>query len=128
KLPVSLLTLIYAQAVSTGIAAFIAYFYVREFLVFSRHLNFDWVKKLFNYGKFVFGTLISTILTGTLNQMMLGTMLSPDAAGTYNVAIRISNLTDIPTNALGTIVFPQSAKRFAQQGKDAGKYLYEKSV
>ncbi len=60
--------------------------------------------------------------------MMLGTMLSPVAAGTYNVAIRISNLTDIPTNALGTIVFPQSAKRFAQQGKDAGKYLYEKSV
>jgi len=128
KLPISLLTLIYAQAVSTGIAAFIAYFYVREFLVFSHHLNFDWVKKLFNYGKFVFGTLISTILTGTLNQMMLGTILSPDAAGTYNVAIRISNLTDIPTNALGTIVFPQSAKRFAQQGKDAGKYLYEKSV
>ncbi len=56
KLPISLLTLIYAQAVSTAIAAFIAYFYVREFLVFSYHLNFDWVKKLFNYGKFVFGT------------------------------------------------------------------------
>ena len=48
--------------------------------------------------------------------MMLGTMISPDAAGTYNVAIRIFNLTDIPTNALGAIVFPQSAKRFAEQG------------
>jgi O-antigen/teichoic acid export membrane protein len=60
--------------------------------------------------------------------MMLGTMLSPIAAGSYNVAIRIVNLTDIPTNALGAIVFPQSAKRFATQGIDAGKYLYEKSV
>jgi O-antigen/teichoic acid export membrane protein len=59
---------------------------------------------------------------------MLGTMISPAAAGSYNVAIRIVSLTDIPTNALGTIVFPQSAKRFATQGVEAGEYLYEKSV
>jgi O-antigen/teichoic acid export membrane protein len=72
--------------------------------------------------------MVSSVLSGSINQMMLGTMLSPDAAGSYNVAIRIVSLTDIPTNALGAIVFPQSAKRFASQGSDAGKYLYEKSV
>jgi lipopolysaccharide exporter len=128
KYHVSLLSLIYAQGLSTGLAAMVAYFYVRRYLIFSYHLELGWVKKIFSYGKFVFGTFISTILTNTLNQMMLGTIISPDAAGSYNVAIRIFNLTDVPTNALSTIVFPQSAKRFAQQGKDAGKYLYEKSV
>ena len=55
-------------------------------------------------------------------------MISPVASGSYNVAMRIVSLTDIPTNALGAIVFPQSAKRFAEQGLKAGKYLYEKSV
>ena len=128
NLPVSLLSLIYAQAISTGLAALLSWFYVRNYLAISYHLHVEWIKKLFNYGKFVFGTYISGMLSATINQMMLGTMISPDAAGSYNVAIRVFNLTDLPTNALGTIVFPQSAKRFAEQGKDAGKYLYEKSV
>jgi len=126
--PVSLIGLIYVQALCTGIGAVTEYFFIRDFLRISYHIHMDWVKKLFGYGKFVFGTMISSVLSGSINQMMLGTMLSPDAAGSYNVAIRIVSLTDIPTNALGTIVFPQSAKRFASQGSDAGKYLYEKSV
>jgi lipopolysaccharide exporter len=127
-LRITLLELIYAQGICTGIAAFTEYFYVRDFLRISSQVNMDWIRKLFSYGKFVFGTYISAMLSGSVTQMMLGTMLSPASAGTYNVAARIVNLTDIPTNALGTIVFPQSAKRFATQGIDAGKYLYEKSV
>ncbi len=125
---ISLLDLLYVQAICTALGAFMEYFYIRDYLRFSFHLHLDWIRKLFGYGKFVFGTHMSAVLSGSINQVMLGTMLSPAAAGTYNVAIRIMNLTDIPTNALGAIVFPQSAKRFAKQGVDAGKYLYEKSV
>ena len=125
---ISLIGLIYAQAICTGIGACTEYFYVRKFLRISYQLHIDWIRKLFSYGKFVFGTYISAVLSGSVTQMMLGTMLSPAAAGAYNVSIRIVNLTDVPTNALGAIVFPQSAKRFAEQGIDAGKYLYEKSV
>jgi lipopolysaccharide exporter len=125
---ISLLSLIYVQAVFTGMAAMVEYFYVRNFLVISYHWHAAWVRKIFSYGKFVFGTSMSAIVSNTLNQMMLGTMISVDAAGSYNVAMRIFMLSDIPNNALGAIVFPQSAKRFATQGIDAGKYLYEKSV
>lgn len=125
---ISLLNLIFVQAIAIGIAAVVEYFFVRDFLLISYHFHVEWIKKLFNYGKFVFGTSVSGIFSGAINQMMLGTMISPDAAGTYNVAIRIINLTDVPINALGSIVFPQSAKRFAIQGAEAGKYLFEKSV
>jgi len=125
---ISLMDLLYVQAICTAAGAFMEYFYIRDYLRFSSHLQVDWIRKLFGYGKFVFGTHMSAVLSGSINQVMLGTMLSPAAAGTYNVAIRIMNLTDIPTNALGAIVFPQSAKRFAKQGVGAGKYLYEKSV
>ncbi len=124
----SLMDLIYAQGICTGIGAWTEYYFVRDFLRISRKLHKDWMGKLFGYGKFAFGTYISAVLSGSVNQMMLGTLLSPAAAGSYNVSIRIVGLTDIPTNALGVIVFPQSAKRFAAQGIDAGKYLYEKSV
>jgi O-antigen/teichoic acid export membrane protein len=127
-LRISLIELIYAQAICAGIGASAEYLYIRKFLRISWQLHAEWIKKLFGYGKFVFGTYISSALSGSVNQMMLGTMLSPTAAGSYNVASRIMSLTDIPTNALGAIVFPQSAKRFATQGREAGKYLYEKSV
>ncbi len=126
--PISLMNLIYVQGLCAALATSIQYFIVQRILFVSYQWHYDWVKKLFNYGKYIFGTFISSILANTINQMMLGTMISPDAAGSYNVALRIASLADIPTNALGTIVFPQSAKRFAEKGKDSGKYLYEKSV
>jgi O-antigen/teichoic acid export membrane protein len=128
KPDVSLMDLVYVQAVSVFVAMTVEYFFVKKHFVFVRKVQRDWVMQLLNYGKFAFGTYISSILSNTINQMMLGAMVSADAAGVYNVALRISNVADIPTNAIGTIVFPQSARRFAEQGNDAGKYLYEKSV
>ncbi len=125
---ISLVELIYIQTICAAVSAFVEYLYVREYIRISWRVHMDWIRKLFGYGKFVFGTHLTSVLSGSINQMMLGTMISPVAAGSYNVAIRIINLTDIPTNALGAIVFPQSAKRFAKQGIEAGKYLYEKSV
>jgi lipopolysaccharide exporter len=126
--PVTLMDLIWAQAACALAALPVQYLFVRRSLILSRMVDLDWIKRLFSYGKYVFGTNISSILTGTINQMMLGALLSADAAGAFNVAMRIITLTEVPTNALGTIVFPQSAKRFAADGKGAIKYLYEKSV
>jgi lipopolysaccharide exporter len=127
-LTTSLMHLIYVQAICAFAGAIVEYFFVRKFLFFSFKVKKFWVKKLFNYGKFVFGTSISSILANTINVMMLGALLSADAAGVFNVASRIANLVDIPTIALATIVFPQSAKRFVSEGHQAIKYLYEKSV
>jgi len=128
KYQTSLISLIYVQALSNLVGIIIEYFYVRKDLIFSAKLDWEWVRKLFNFGKYVFGTSVSGVLSTTVNQMMLGALLSPDAAGAFNVSSKIINLIDVPTNALGPIVFPQSAKRFELQGNDAVKYLYEKSV
>ncbi|HLX92549.1 MAG TPA: flippase [Puia sp.] len=125
---VDLIFLIYAQMACAIIGSAIQYIFVKKQLIFSRHINFAYVKKLFGYGKFVFGTSISAILTATLNQMMLGALLSSAAAGAFNIAVRILNLAAIPSNVAGTIVFPQSARRFVSEGHRAIKYLYEKSV
>jgi O-antigen/teichoic acid export membrane protein len=125
---VSLVDLIYVQAICTAVAACLEFFFIRKYFQISWQVQSHWIRKLFGYGKFVFGTYLTSVLSGSINQMMLGTMISPGASGSYNVAMRILSFTDIPTNALGAIVFPQSAKRFAEHGVEAGKYLYEKSV
>jgi len=124
----SLMHLIYAQIVCAFSGLVVEYFFIRKYLLFSFRVEKVWVKKLFDFGKYVFATSISGIITTTVSQMMLGALLSPEAAGDYNVATKIIALTEIPTNSLVVIVFPQSSKRFANEGHDAIKYLYEKSV
>jgi lipopolysaccharide exporter len=125
---IDLYQLVIVQIIANLISAFIAYFYVRKYLVFARGYFKEWINKLFNYGKYAFGTSVSSILSGTIDQQMLAGIISPVASGAFSIAVRIVNLIDIPTNAIATIVFPQSAKRMETEGKTAIKYLYEKSV
>ncbi len=124
----SLMQLIYVQIFSVLVCIFVSYFHVKKFLNVSLRFYTGYINKLINYGKYAFGTSVSSILSGTIDQMMLGALLSPAASGAYNIAIRITNLVDIPTNAVATVVFPQSAKRMEAEGPDAIRYLYEKSV
>jgi len=123
-----LIHLVYVQIFSALLSTIVAFYYTRPYLKIVFKLYPEWIKKLFNYGKYAFGTSISSILSGTIDQMMLGGLLSPAASGAFNIAVRITNLIDIPTSAVATIVFPQSAKRMETEGKDAIRYLYEKSV
>lgn len=125
---IKLIDLVYVQIATNAIAAIITYFLVKPYLSISFKIYPEWIKKLFNYGKYAFGTSVSAILSVTVDQMMLGAILSPVQAGAFNVAVRLTNLLDIPTNAVAVIVFPQSAKRMATEGKEGIKYLYEKSV
>ena len=128
NIKINLINLVYVQIVTNFTSAVISFILVRPYLSISFKIYTEWIKKLFNYGKYAFGTSISAILSVTVDQMMLGAILSPVQAGAYNVAVRITNLLDIPTNAVAVIVFPQSAKRMVTEGKDGIKYLYEKSV
>ncbi len=128
EFPVELIFLVWVQIVSALAGMLIAYSHARTHLALSAKISREWMGKLFGYGKYAFGTLISSLLSGTIDQMMLGAMLSPAASGAFNIAVRITNLIDIPGNAVATIVFPQSAKRMESEGKGAIKYLYEKSV
>jgi lipopolysaccharide exporter len=124
----NLMSLVYIQIFSVIVSIFVSWFYVKNFIVFTYTFSKHWIKKILHYGKYSFATSLSSILSGTIDQWMLAGIISPAASGSFNIAVRITNLIDIPTNAVATIVFPQSAKRIETEGKNAIKYLYEKSV
>ena len=109
-------------------ASIVGFFFAKKYLFFSKSLDWKWVKELFNFGKFTFGTNLSTIVYKFTDRSMLGAMVSMDAIAIYEVAIRITNLVDIPAISIAAIVFPQSAKNSLKEGKDGIKELYEKSV
>jgi lipopolysaccharide exporter len=123
-----LINLVIVQVLGAIFSNVIAYYHVKEYLIFAKTVSKGWVNQLFNYSKYSFGTSVSSILSGSIDKLMLAGLINTVAAGAYDIVIRITNLVDIPTNAMATIVFPQSAKRIESEGKEAIKYLYERSV
>lgn len=106
----------------------VSYLFVRKYYSFKRAFKMEWISKLFHYGKFVFATNISSQILRSIDQFMLGSLVSPSAVALYNASVRITNFVEVPTQSISAIIFPESAKRMAESGKTAVKYLYEKSV
>ncbi len=109
-------------------ASIVGYYFAKPYLKFSKRLDWNWVKELFNFGRFTLGTNLSTIIYKFTDRSMLGTMVSLDAIAIYEVAIRITNLVDIPAISIAAVVFPQSAKNSINQGKEGIRDMYERSV
>src|SRR5690606_38866155 len=123
-----LIFLVYVSIISVIAATIVMYAHARKHLLFAKKADFLFVRKILKFGVFTFGITISAVLATSIDQMMLGWLLSTAASGVFNVAIRITNMTDIPSNAMATIVYPQLSKRISSEGTGSAKYLYEKSV
>jgi len=124
----SLFNLAIAQLATIFLTSIQSFFYCRKYLSFGISLEKAWVKKMFSFGKYTFGTNLSSMIMGNVDQWMLSSMISPVAVATYNPAIRIAHLVDVPSMSVASIVFPKVASRVKEEGEKAAKYLYEKSV
>lgn len=93
-----------------------------------KHISWDWVKRLFHYGKYVFGTNLSAMLLNNIDTWMLSGIINPAAAASYGAALRVNQMIEVPTGALAATVFPKSAHLHKTEGNASSRYLYEKSV
>jgi O-antigen/teichoic acid export membrane protein len=125
---IKILNLAIFQIFSAAAGAIVSWWFTRSYLKWDWKIDWHWVKELFNFGKFVFGTNISTMLYKSIDKIMLGSLLSPIPVAMYELAIRITNLAEVPTFSVASIVFPQSARTLEKEGKQGIKHLYEKSV
>lgn len=125
---VTLAELVYVQIIGVSLATVVGYLNLRKHFVFPSSIDMSWIRQLFHFGKYGFGTSVSSVIFNSINQAMLGGMISTAATAAYNIAVRITNLVEIPTSSVAAIVFPQSARRIETEGQNAVKVLYEKSV
>lgn len=91
-------------------------------------LNRSLAKEIANFGKYIFATNISSMLFRSTDQYMLGIMVSNASVAYYNVAVRITNLIDLPSTAASEVLFPKSVKSMQDAGTRDLKRLYEKTV
>jgi len=86
------------------------------------------VKSMYGFGKYSFGTNLGSLLMRNMDSWMLGKMISTAAVASYNPAIRVSNLVEIPTLTVANLVFPKMAQNFKNDDHSYSTKLYEQSV
>ena len=121
-----LLVIFYTAGIFVGAIA--GYVCASKYLSKTFVLSKLWINKLLHFGKYVFGSGVSTIVFGSAGQMTTSSIIAPALAASNSVASRVINLADIPSQVLGDILFPKSAKKENSQNKELIKYYYEKTV
>lgn len=125
---IELIQLAQFQVFTAIMGSIIAVTYARPFFDFAKRVDKVWIKKLLSFGKYAVSTNLSMQLYKSMDQMMLGNMISTASVAIYNLAIRITNLMEVPTFSVAAVVFPQSAREMALNGKKGVKKMYEQSV
>jgi len=103
-------------------------FFARKFMYRSTKMHSEWMWKLWHFGKFVFGTNISSSIFRNTDQFIISSYLSTSAVALYGICLRISNLVDVPSQVLGDILFPKTAKMMEDGNLEKVKFYYEKAV
>ena len=104
------------------------YFFSRKYIHHSFKPTVEWIKRIFNYGGYIFGSGVMSNIFSNLDQVMTGAFISSSAVAYYNAASRINGLVDIPSYAAADIIFPKTAKAMVEDGNEKVKYLYERMV
>jgi len=117
-----------AQLLSAVFSIFVGYFFLRNTRVIYPKVDWRSVGMLSGFGKFTLGTTISSMVIKNTDSWMIGRMISPEGVASYNPALRISNLIEVPTLAVASVVFPQVNRKMQQGGKAGLEDVYVKSV
>jgi lipopolysaccharide exporter len=127
-MPLTLEGLALAQLAGVIGSCVLALVFSRNLLRFSSAISGKWISELFHYGKFTFGTNVSSMIIKNMSTWLLGRMVSVNAVAIFNPAVRVSNLVEVPNDTLSTIYFPRVSRDVAEQGFGAVKRRYEMAV
>lgn len=119
--------LIWLQAGAAATAAVAVWLYRRPLFSWGKP-DWQWMKKLADYGRFVLGTNLGSMLLQRVDVMMIGVFLGPDGVAPYNVALRMTGYLEVPLRGLATSVFPRIGKAWKENGAAAVSRLYEKTT
>lgn len=95
---------------------------------FRLHYESKLVSEIIGFGKYVFATNTSSMLFRSTDLYLLASLISNTAVAYYNVAMRITNIIDLPSTAASEVLFPVSMKNIKNKSQEDLKRLFEKTV
>lgn len=115
------------QIIAAAGSLLVIIFYNTARLTFGKAQK-RWKVRLFDFGKYVMGTNLSSMVLNKMDAIILGTFLTPLAVGLYNVASRITNFMEVPMNSMAQVVYPKMAQQNSTGSLDAIGQFYEKGI
>lgn len=128
KIPISLKLLALYQSLSFGIGTIVIFLLTRKYLHFQFKPTKAWIKKLFGFGGYIFGSGLLANLCANLDQFFTAKFIDSSSVAYYSVASRINGLVDIPSYAASEIIFPKASRASSEEGIGRIKYLFERMV
>ena len=124
----TLLELVKVQLAGIVLGTIISYLFTRKYLLSQLSVKKEWFGKIWRFGRYGMFTNISVSIITTTDHMMLGGMISTSSVAVYNVAVKITNLFNLPSVALSGVLLPESVKSATAKNEERLKELFEKAV
>lgn len=126
KVSLNTITILYGVSTLGGVIA--GYFPLSKI----GRLHIDWDKSMFlrfvHYGKYVLGNNLCALIFRNTDSFMTARFISPAGLAFYNSCTRIMNLTDMPTQVMGDVMFPKAAQIVKTGNINDIRRIYEKTV
>jgi O-antigen/teichoic acid export membrane protein len=90
--------------------------------------NRKYVQELIDYGRYVLGTNIGSILINKVDIFILGLMLGPVGVAFYNAASKLVNVAEIPLTSISQVVFPKISQVYYNSTRFEAGQLIERST
>lgn len=120
--------LAFVQVAATLGGAVIAYLYVKDMASIFSKCDWKMFGELFHFGKYTFGTNISSMFIKNTDSWMIGRFVSTAGVALYNPALKISGLVEVPTITIANMLFPRVPQKMKEQGVEGVRDIYYKSV
>jgi lipopolysaccharide exporter len=128
-LNVSLPWLALYQSAGIIIGTIVMTLYSRKYIIGRFDPSKAWIKKIFGYGGYIFGSgLLGNIFASVDQFMVAGFKLSNAWVANYSTAAKLNQVVDIPSYAAAEVLFPKVSQASVTDGKERVRYLYEKMV
>jgi len=123
----SLNNLVIFQIVGAALATLVLLVNSRRALSLGK-LRSTLVLELLDYGRYVMGTNLGSMVFNKIDIIILGSLLGPVAVGFYNAASKIIQIIEVPLTSVVQVIYPKLAAGHLQKDYNLISRTYEQGI
>ena len=124
----TLINLVKLQIISQLLGTIVLLYFARGYLYRSFETDKRTMLRMFNFGKYIFGTNVFASLGRSADQFISAGLISANVVAYYNIVARINNMMDVPSFAIADVLFPKNVEAMVTSGPDKVRYYFERMV
>jgi len=122
------LAVIVVIIVANFIGSIINFGFMKKVVHFKFSLDTKWIRKLFDFGKYSFGTTVGDMIHSKIDIFMITYFIDPVAVALYSAAKRIAEFFRNFVQAANIVVLPRASNLFAKRDIAGVRNTYYKGL